>query len=361
MNETLLSIALTMQRGLSLSAALALVRTYGSAAAVYAHIDALPPRARQALSQSSEARERAESELNYCRRNGIEVLPLTSNRYPTRLRECPDPPLALFFRGNADLNTRHILAVVGTRRITEYGKDLCRNVIADLAQAHPEVLIVSGLAYGVDIHAHRAALQGAMSTVGVLAHGLDRIYPPPHRATAVEMLGHGGLLTEYPSLTRPDRGNFIRRNRIIAGMADATLVVESADHGGALVTARLAQEYNRDVFAFPGRIADCYSAGCNALIARNTAALVTSATDLCEKLGWQESRPKTLIQRELFPELAPDEAAIIETLEGDTGEAVDRIAVLTNIPVYRVTAILFDLEMRGIVCAMAGGRFRRIR
>lgn len=182
------------------------------------------------------------------------------------MRECDDAPLALFYRGNADLNTLHIINMVGTRHATPYGQDICTRFLADLSALCPNTLIVSGLAYGIDIHAHRAALQNHFKTIGVLAHGLDRIYPAEHRKTAVSMLEQGGLLTEFTSGTNPDRQNFVKRNRIVAGMSDATVVIESAAKGGALITAELAESYHRDCFAFPGRCNDEYSIGCNNLI-----------------------------------------------------------------------------------------------
>lgn len=189
------------------------------------------------------------------------------------MRECDDAPLALFYRGNADLNTLHIINIVGTRHATPYGQDICTRFLADLSVLCPNTLIVSGLAYGIDIHAHRAALQNHFKTIGVLAHGLDRIYPAEHRKTAVSMLEQGGLLTEFTSGTNPDRQNFVKRNRIVAGMSDATVVIESAAKGGALITAELAESYHRDCFAFPGRCNDEYSIGCNNLIRKTKQCL----------------------------------------------------------------------------------------
>lgn len=189
------------------------------------------------------------------------------------MRECDDAPLALFYRGNADLNTLHIINIVGTRHATPYGQDICTRFLADLSALYPDTLIVSGLAYGIDIHAHRAALQNHFKTIGVLAHGLDRIYPAEHRKTAVSMLEQGGLLTEFTSGTNPDRQNFVKRNRIVAGMSDATVVIESAAKGGALITAELAESYHRDCFAFPGRCNDEYSIGCNNLIRKTRQCL----------------------------------------------------------------------------------------
>ena len=273
MTETLYAMALTRIPRMSLSNINMLYTTLGSATAVYEHRnsirDVLPDateRLASALRGMDEALKRAETELEFAQKKHIRCLTMQDADYPQRLLECPDAPIVLYFCGNANLNASRIINIIGTRHCTEYGRDICRNFIADLQRHHPDTLIVSGLAYGIDINAHRAALDSGMQTVGVLAHGLDRIYPSVHRTTAASMAHQGGLLTEYMSQTAPDKINFVRRNRIVAGMCDATIVVESAAKGGALITAELAESYHRDVFAFPGRIYDQYSEGCNRLI-----------------------------------------------------------------------------------------------
>lgn len=278
------------------------------------------------------------------------------------MRECDDAPLALFYRGNADLNALHVINMVGTRHATPYGQDICTRFLADLSVLCPNALIVSGLAYGIDIHAHRAALQNHFKTIGVLAHGLDRIYPAEHRKTAVSMLEQGGLLTEFTSGTNPDRQNFVKRNRIVAGMSDATVVIESAAKGGALITAELAESYHRDCFAFPGRCNDEYSIGCNNLIRKNQAVLITSAEDLVKAMGW-ESSPKTekTVQRELFPDLSEEEERIVKRLgKMSEGLQINTLVIDTNIPVNRMSALLFELEMKGVIRALAGGVYRLI-
>ena len=230
----------------------------------------------------------------------------------------------------------------------------------DLQELLPDVLIVSGLAYGIDIQAHRCALECGFDTVGVLAHGLDRIYPAVHRQTAVQMLQQGGLLTEFPSGTNPDRQNFVRRNRIIAGISDATIVVESAEKGGALITADIAESYHRDCFAFPGRIDAPYSAGCNQLIRNNRAVLLQSAEELIKAMNWdvQPTAPAT-IQRQLFPELSDEESTICKLLEKHPdGLQINTLVVETNIPINRITGILFELEMKGVIRTLAGGMYR---
>ena len=364
MDETLCALALSRLPGIGTATALKLYRAAGSAAAVYERRHApetltpdATPRLRRALAAWDEALAHAGTELRLAAEKGIDVLTPAAAGWPRRLDACPDAPLVLFGRGTACLNAPHVLTVVGTRRITEYGKRLCAALCRDLAQLVPGTLIVSGLAYGVDIHAHRAALDAGLPTVAVLAHGLDRIYPPLHRSTAVEMTRHGGLLTEYTLGTKPDKGNFVRRNRIVAGMSDATLVVESASHGGALITARLAREYGRDVLAFPGRTTDEYSAGCNALIRSNGAAMVTSAADVAAALGWQTAAPDKPVQRELFPTLTTEETRVRDLLRGTEGMNINRLAVEANLPVYRLTALLFELEMKGLVKPLPGGRY----
>lgn len=366
MEETLYTLALNRLPGISQNMALELYRAAGSASSVFRHwqeMEGLTEKARarlaKAMAQAAEALGRAEEEMKFAEKNSLRILCHDDAGYPVRLRECPDAPLTLFFRGTAELNARHILAVVGTRHITEQGKDICHNLCAEISALLPDTLIVSGLAYGVDIHAHRAALAHRLPTVGVLAHGLDRIYPPLHRATAVEMLAHGGLLTEYMSGTRPDKGNFVRRNRIIAGLADATVIVESAAKGGALITARLAQDYNREVFAFPGRATDPYSEGCNRLIRNNAATLCCSASDVLASLGWAVPQAeKKPVQAELFPTLTEEEQRIFNLLQSEDSMGINRLVVKSNFPVRKVRSILFELEMNGLVLPVAGDAYR---
>lgn len=357
-NEALHTLALSTIKGLGTVGCRQLLEEYGSATEIFKQAPTLNERLKTIFADTSLALKRAEEELNFCRKNNIRVLCYTQPDYPLRLKQCDDAPISLFYKGNTDLNARHIVAVVGTRHISEYGKDLCHNFCKDLAEILPDSLIISGLAYGVDIHAHREALKVGLPTLGILAHGLDRIYPSSHRETAKQMLSHGGLLTEYMTQTIPEKGNFVRRNRIVAGMADATIVVESAAKGGSLITAQLAQDYNRDVFAFPGRTHDVYSEGCNQLIRKNGAALITSAADFAEAMGWARPESKQPIQRKLFPELTAEQEAICKTLQGNDGKQINQIVVESNLPIQKVSALLFDLEMDGLVKALAGGRYR---
>lgn len=366
-DEQIYTLALIRIPGLGLVGAYNLVRTLGSASAVFQHrkdLKELIPEVSDKLIQAldcPEAFRRAEEELKYTEKNQIQCITLNEAAYPSRLRECEDAPLALFYRGNAPLNALRIVSIVGTRHATAYGADLCLSFIEELKEQCPDVLIVSGLAYGIDIHAHRAALQNGFPTIGVLAHGLDRIYPAAHRKTAIDMMDHGGLLTEFMSGTNPDRQNFVKRNRIVAGMSDATIVVESAVKGGALITAELAESYHRDCFAFPGRPKDLYSAGCNELIKNNRASLILSAEDFVNAMGWNlSSTPSSkTIQRELFPELNDEEKNIVQVLQRNPdGIQINILVVETNIPINRMSALLFELEMKGVVRALAGGVYR---
>lgn len=308
--------------------------------------------------------ELALREIEFIEKNGIKLISFGDKEYPYRLAECQDAPLVLHSMGNADLNAKHIVSIVGTRHASEYGKELCTNFVTDLAKLSPDTLIVSGLAYGIDVCAHRAALKAGLPTIGVLAHGLDHIYPNAHRTTAKQMLENGGLLTEFMSGTNPFPQFFVQRNRIVAGMADATIVVESASKGGSLITASLALGYSRDCFAFPGRVNDQYSCGCNELVSRNRAALITSAYDFVEAMNWETATKKKSaeeLQTELFPELTADEASVITALRANSdGLQVNQMVVQLNIPISKLLTLLFEMEMKGLVKAVAGGCYRAI-
>lgn len=345
----------------------------GSAKAVYEHrheADIMPakctPRLRAALADWDIALRRAEQEAEFASRHAIQVLTPADSRYPARLAGCADAPLVVYYRGTAPLNATRVVAVVGTRRCTAYGQDLIRRMMADLAQLCPGALVVSGLAYGVDIHAHRRALENGLDTVGVLAHGLDRIYPPSHRDTALEMVSHGGLLTELMAQTNADKANFVRRNRIVAGMADATILVESADHGGGLITAGLARNYERAVLAFPGPVGARYSEGCNNLVRDRRASLVTSAADIVRALGWQEAAAVEQakargIERQIFPCLTDGERLVADTLSEKGDLPVSMLAMHTGQPVGKLQATLFQLELKGVVQTMAGGVYHLLQ
>lgn len=341
----------------------------GSATAVIEHRnnirDVIPDASRylvDGLKNLDEARRRAEDEMEYDSKHHIQVLTIGDSRYPERLKNCSDAPLVLYYLGNADLNARHVINIVGTRRCTNYGKDLIAKFISELQTLCPDVLVFSGLAYGVDICAHRNALKNGFDTVGVLAHGLDEIYPRAHRSTAVEMVGQGGLLTEYMTHTEPFAKNFVRRNRIVAGCSDATILVESASHGGGLITCSMARSYNREVFAFPGPVGAQYSEGCNNLIRDNGAMLVTSAADVVKALMWDDGMrlrkaQKQGIQRDLFPDLSDDEKTIVDALSANNEQQLNMLAGATSLPISRLSALLFELELKGIVKPLAGGTY----
>ena len=367
--EVLHCLALQQLPGVGIISARVLYDVFSNATDVFARRDELvhytQPAQRRLIKQLDcpEAFRRAEQELTFAQKNGIDAICIGDRRYPSRLRECPDAPLVLFFKGNTNLNALRIVSLVGTRNATDYGRQLCNDFIRDLKTLCPEVLIVSGLAYGIDIAAHRAALEHQLPTVGVLAHGLDRIYPAVHRKTAIEMLEQGGLLTEYMTGTNPDRQNFVQRNRIVAGMADATIVVESAGKGGALITAGLATDYHRDCFAFPGRVGDPFSLGCNALVRDNKAALILSAEDFVKAMSWDLSlthkQTPQAIQRQLFLDLSPEEEALVAALRPHRdGLQINLLVVEADIPINRASALLFELEMKGVVKALAGGVYK---
>lgn len=369
MNEVIAAMTLMRINYFSLSGLTLMYRELGNAQTIiehHANIRDIFPDASEKLVNGlrniDEAKARAEAELEFCQKHGIQPLPMNDEHYPARLRECDDAPLMLFYRGNADLNQQRVINIVGTRHCTAYGKDVISRFVRDLKSLCPQLMIVSGLAYGVDINAHRAALENGYETVGVLAHGLDQIYPPRHRETAVKMISQGGLLTEFFTQTNADKVNFVRRNRIVAGMSDACILVESAARGGGLITARLSRDYNRDVFAFPGRVGDEYSEGCNNLIRNNGAALITSAQDFVEAMGWitdaqlNEARQKG-IERQLFPSLSPEEMQIVGALQKQNDQQINMLSVTSNLPVARLTAILFELELKGVVKVLAGGTY----
>lgn len=350
-----------------------LYRQLGSATAIVEQrkelrtlFPSLPRKISEALSDIDAVRKRAEEELEYAERHGITVLTPLDDGYPRRLKECDDAPLMLFYKGTADLNATHIINIVGTRHSTPYGQDLIRRFVADLRTLCPDVLIVSGLAYGIDICAHRQALDNGLATIGVLAHGLDDLYPTAHRDTANRMVAQGGLLTEFMTRTNADKLNFVRRNRITAGISDACVLVESAAKGGGLITTRISKDYNRDVFAFPGPVGAPYSEGCNRLIRDNGAALITSAEDLVRAMGWEQDAllaqaRRQGIERQLFPDLSADEQKVVDVLQKNNDLQLNIISVKCALPVGTVTSLLFTLEMKGVVKAFAGGTYHLIK
>ncbi len=367
--ETLYTLALTRIGFFSLAGAGQLYRKLGDATTIYEHRndiqDILPdcsPRFLESIKQWDEPLKRAEAEMEYDATHNIRILCLNDDDYPQRLKECDDAPLVLFYTGTAELNQSRVINLVGTRMCTVYGQDLIRKFVADLRSICPKVLIVSGLAYGVDIHAHRNALEYGYETVGVLAHGLDNLYPSRHKETANRMVKRGGLLTEFFTNTNADKINFVRRNRIIAGMSDACILVESAAKGGGLITAGIAQGYNRDVFAFPGRPTDPYSEGCNNLIRDNGAGLINNAIDFVRAMHWEDDAvlakaQNAGIERSFFPDLSAEEKTIVDVLLKTNDLQINMLTVQTNMPISKVTALLFQLEIKGVIKTLAGGTY----
>jgi len=300
----------------------------------------------------------AEKEAEWVTKHNVRTYFYLDNDYPYRLRQCDDSPVVFFFRGNCDLDAAKILSVVGTRSATPRGRELCEKIIGGLASGHPELVIVSGLAYGIDIASHKAALSNNLPSIGVLAHGLKTIYPGIHVSTAEALVKNGGLLTDFPSHELPERNNFIKRNRIIAGLSDATLVVESGIKGGALITADIAASYNRDVFAVPGRPDDQWSAGCNSLIKNNKAAMAECSDDIEYFLDWRPEKAKPPVQRTLFSELTDQEKMIFELLSKENELNIDAICRALDLPVYKLSAMLLQMEFKGLIKCYPGNLYR---
>ncbi|MFO7658760.1 MAG: DNA-processing protein DprA [Bacteroidales bacterium] len=309
--------------------------------------------------KGAEVLDIADKEIEYIKKSNIIPLFYLDENYPQRLKQCEDAPVIIYTKGHTDLNRLKTLSIVGTRSATDYGRELCTNLLEGLSQCHSDVLIISGLAYGIDICAHKAALKNNLHTIAVLGHGLGTIYPSTHRNIADQIVNHGALVTEFTSRETPDAPNFVKRNRIIAGLADATIVVESGERGGALITADLANSYNRDVFAFPGKTIDKYSVGCNRLIKTNKAALIEDFKDLEYLMGWQAKKTKEATQKFLFTELNDEEKLVMDLLEKNTGLSIDQIALQCNIPVSRISYLLINLEFNGLVKCLPGKVYKK--
>lgn len=363
MNELLYRIALTRIKGINLPLAKILLEATGCCEALFAETEeninriALLKTSLFSDKQKTEALKEAETELDFIDKNKIDALFYTDPDYPQRLTDCIDAPILLYYKGSAKLNQTKIISIVGTRNATNYGKGFCQDFIKDLSALFPNTIIVSGLAYGIDVCAHRAAIQNGLDTIAVLAHGLNTIYPAPHRNMAADILKHGGLLTEYASQSPIHRGNFVARNRIVAGLSDATVIIESAAKGGSLITADIAESYHRDVFALPGRIGDTYSQGCNSLIASNKAALISSARHFADLMCW-EIPTQDATQKELFPELDEKEMFILNILEKDGECQINQLAIKANMPTSHILAILLELEFKNKIRSFPGGIYR---
>ena len=336
---------------------LALLDQYGSAQEAWTSIRE---------PEKNAAWEHAKQEMDWIEAHGIRVWTLEDEDYPIRLHQCPDRPLLLYGKGNLNLSDGHIISIVGTRRPTERGKELTMKLVRELHERLEQVTIVSGGAYGIDITAHRAAMEYGVQTIMIPAHGLDRIYPYQHRPDAIRMLSNGGLLTEFSSGNEPLAQNFLQRNRIVAGLADAVVVVESREKGGSLVTARMALDYNRELFAFPGRPSDPSSMGCNELIRANKAHLIDGAADLIDIMGWKmrqaASQPVQTQLIDLCDDLTPSQQTILRKIqEAEEGLHINHIVLETQLAYSDVSSDLMMLELHGIVRSLPGGIYRFVR
>ncbi|HSK12824.1 MAG TPA: DNA-processing protein DprA [Phnomibacter sp.] len=302
--------------------------------------------------------EPCEAEWEFLQKHQIDLLFLTDEKYPKRLLNCYDPPTVLFYKGHADLNTSRIVNIIGTRNHTDQGKQMTEKLVETLAQH--QLLVVSGMAFGIDTQAHKACVKYNVPTVGVLAHGMDTLYPPENAKLARQMLAQGGgLLTEFPKETKPDRHNFPTRNRVVAGLCDATIVVETDIKGGSMITAELAIGYNRDVFAFPGRVNDPKSRGCNELIRRNKAALISSGEDLLEAMNWlPQNEKKKKVQRSLFIDLTPNEKTMVDLLNLHEQMHIDALNIKSGLNASAAAGALLSLELQGVVESLPGKMYR---
>lgn len=363
-SELLCTIALGMVPGVGDINAKKLIAHLGSAAAVFAEpyhrLIQIPGIGKTIASHlcSGKFREKAAEELDYVRKHDIDIRRFDDHDYPLRLKECPDSPLLIHIKGNVDLDRDRFISIVGTRNITRKGKDICQSIIHDLAVAFPDLVITSGLAYGVDITAHKAALKEGLMTIAVLGHGFKTIYPGVHLPVARQIISMGALITDFPSYETPERNNFIKRNRIIAGISDATLIIESGRKGGAMVTADIALSYNREVLAVPGSPGTPSSEGCNLLIKSNRAALVESADDIFYTLNWLKPE-RANKQRKLFPDnLSQLEEQIFELINENEEISSDQIARSLNKPLHQLSSALLKLEFSGLVESIPGNIYR---
>jgi len=366
--DLIYQIGITLVKGIGNITAKQIIDTLGDVSLLFKEkkhlLERIPGISRRIISEiyNLEVLRRAEKEILFIEKNKIAPLFITDKDYPERIKDCVDAPVLLYFRGNVNFNQEKVISIVGTRNASVYGREVTEKIIAELADLCPEILIISGLAYGIDIYSHKASLKNNLSTVGVLAHGLDRIYPHVHRNIAIEMLENGGLLTDFMSETTPDRQNFVKRNRIVAGISDCTIVIESAKKGGALITANIADSYSKDVFAVPGKVTDSYSLGCNDLIKQKKAALITNAEDIFREMCWNNEKTdsKKSVQRSLFVDLTAEEQMVVDLLAQSESMQLNNMAVELNISVSKLAFLLFELEMKGVIRCMPGGIYRLI-
>jgi DNA processing protein len=357
-------IALTMAPAIGPVTARKLISRAGSAREVFRmnrasleKIERIGPRLSQSIHKSALL-EQAEREMEFLERHHISALYLEDAEYPARLKECEDAPILLYVRGNKGLHAKRALSVVGTRKASSYGKELCRKIVLDLGSMIGDLVIISGLAFGIDVIAHRAALEGGIPTVAVLGHGLDTLYPHAHRETAKKICRQGALVTDFHSGMGPERNNFLRRNRIIAGMADATLVAESAHSGGSLITAKMASSYQRDVLAVPGRATDDRSRGCNNLIKKNVAALVESAEDVIDHLNWRDDVAQIPVALSRESSFSIQEKQLLELMTQQSGLGPGELSIRSGIPIQKVLSMLTEMELKRWIVVEPGNRYQ---
>lgn len=364
-NELLNTLALMRVEGVGDIVAKKLINHLGSAEAVF------KAKRQQILAiegvgdilynnlKNPEVFKQAEAEIKFISGNNISVSFYLDKDYPERLKHCIDGPVLLFSSGNISVEGRKMLSIVGTRQMTAYGADFTRKLLEDLVPLNP--VIVSGFAYGIDIHAHLVAMDLGLQTIGVVAHGLNQVYPKVHKKYVAKMEENGGFMTEFWSSSNPDKENFVKRNRIVAGLSEATIIVESAEKGGSLITANVANDYNRDVFAVPGRITDKYSMGCNNLIKTQRANLLTGAADLIYIMNWEpEEKKQKPVQKQLFISLEDDEQKVYDYLLKNGKEQLDLIALACEMPVFKLSSMLLTMELKGVIRPLPGKMFEAV-
>lgn len=365
-DKTLYQIALTHITGVGVALARNLMKIVGDEEQIFkesaSNLERIQGISHRLINEikSSEVLRKADEQLEFVMKNNLDLLFFTSPHYPERLTHCVDAPILLFVKGNSNLNYSKVVSIVGTRNATPQGYEVCNQFVKDLSKKFSDLIIVSGLAYGIDICAHRAALENGVPTAAVLAHGLDRIYPAVHRRTAIDMLDAGALITEFPSGTEPERFNFVRRNRIVAGLADALVVVESSSKGGSLITADIANSYYREVFAVPGRVSDSASVGCNRLISTDRAILLQDIKGFTDHMGWDNTTKPQPRQKELFIELTEIEELVFDALNNVESIHVNLLSIELDIPVSELFFTMLEMEMKNIVKPLPGGLYKLI-
>lgn len=361
-NDLLYQISLTLIPNIGAVQAKQLMEHFGNAESIFkakkkdlSLIEGIGEVKAKSIKEFAEFKD-AEAEIAFCKKHHIQPLFIADKNYPQRLLHCYDSPTILYYRGNADLNNLKTISIIGTRNNSDYGKQITEQFIQELQAQN--ILLVSGLAYGIDAIAHKAALQNNIATVGVLAHGLDTIYPSQHTSLAKDMLLNGGLLTEFKKNTKPDKYNFPQRNRIVAGMADATIVIETAIKGGSMITAELAYNYNRDVFALPGKITDAKSAGCLKLIHQNKATVLTTPQQFLADMNWEQKKKQPKKQRELFIELSADEKIIVAILKEKDTITIDELFLKSGLSSSSVAGAILNLELQNVIVSLPGKVYR---